>query len=167
MNTCIDYTKKRTFVYAIFKSAVKIVFVFALLLFAIEFLCAEKYVMGGKSGWDDITVRNGISTGSGRYGYESLLLDTNSRKINPFTDLLIDFENGEIQDKAGKYEVVENGVFIAEDGIMGKCAGISRGRAGIILKGDEDAFFSSQGLLVRFYLTFGFALQSLKTARLS
>ena len=145
MNTTVNYNKKRTFVYAVFMGVAKIFFVFVLLLFNTAFVCAEKYMMGGKTGWSDITVRNGISTGSGRYGYESLLLDTNSRKINPFTDLLIDFENGAIQDKTGKYEVVENGVFVTEDGIMGKGAGMSRGRTGIVLKGNEDAFFSSQG----------------------
>lgn len=145
MNTIVDYNKKRTFVYPVFAGVAKIFFVFALLLFNTGLLLAEKYVMGGKVGWDDIAVRNGIATGSGRYGYESLLLDTNSRKINPFTDLLIDFENGVIQDKVGKYKIVENGVFITEDGIMGKGAGISRGRKGIVLKGDDESFFGSQG----------------------
>ena len=65
-------------------------------------LFAETYVLGGKKGWADVNVRNGITTGKGRYGYESLELDSKHKENDPDTDLLLDFENSEIIDKAGK-----------------------------------------------------------------
>lgn len=72
---------------------------------------AETYLLGGKKGWSDVNVRNGITTGTGRYGNESLVLDTNSRKKNPYTDLLLDFENGGFSDTTGNYTIVENTLF--------------------------------------------------------
>ncbi len=116
-------------------------------------LTAETYTLGGKKGWADVTVRNGITTGKGRYGYESLELDTNQQKTTGTTDLLIDFENGDISDRAAKYTVIESNVQPSKKAVRGKGSALSmnkfsaakgRKQGGIILRGDSTSFFGNE-----------------------
>lgn len=118
-------------------------------------LSAETYIFGGKEGWNDVNVRNGITTGKGRFGNESLTLDTNSRKANAYTDLLIDFEDGGFSDKTGKYTVVKNSLFSSKKAVMGKGAGLSRGKTGgLVLEGAQGTFFSTEGPAGSFMIDF-------------
>ena len=131
-------------------------YLFFISLFAFtEQFYAETYLLGGKKGWSDVNVRNGITTGTGRYGNESLVLDTTSRKKNPYTDLLLDFENGGFSDTTGNYTIVENTLFSSKKAVMGKGAALSRGKSGgLVLSGTPGSFFSTEGPAGSFMIDF-------------
>lgn len=129
--------------------------------FALFFLClygisfAESYKIGGAKGWNDIGVRNGITTGKGRFGYECLELDRNNADITYDTDLLIDFEDNDVRDKAGHYTVTSNKTFISEKAIVGKGAALSRGiEGGLSIHGDEQSLFGCEGPIGSFKIDF-------------
>lgn len=117
-------------------------------------LNAEVYEFGGKSGWNEISVKNGITTGKGRFGYESLELKTNYATAGEFTDCLLDFENGEIIDRSGKYEIKENGTYSSKKSIMGKGSVLSRNRKGITLLGNTSSLFGGKGPAGSFSIDF-------------
>ncbi len=131
-------------------------FVFAILCFALfSFsLNGEVYEFGGKTGWSEVNVRNGITTGKGRYGFESLELETNSNQPDEFTDCLIDFENSTVLDKSGKYSVKKSNVYFSKKATVGKGAVLSRGRGGIDIQGDETSLFGSEGPAGSFIIDF-------------
>ena len=131
-------------------------FVFAILCFALFSFSidAEVYEFGGKTGWNEVTVRNGITTGKGRYGFECLELETNSNRPDEFTDCLIDFENSAVLDKAGKYSIKKSDVYFSKKATLGKGAVLSRGRGGIVLQGDETSLFGSEGPAGSFIIDF-------------
>lgn len=133
-----------------------VLFVFAILTFAIfSFsLNAEIYEFGGKTGWNDVNVRNGITTGKGRYGFECLELETNSNQPDEFTDCLLDFENSTVFDKAGKYKIKKSNVYFSKKATLGKGAVLSRGRGGIDIQGDETSLFGSEGPAGSFIIDF-------------
>lgn len=117
-------------------------------------LSAESYTFGGKKGWSDVTVRNGITTGKGRFGYESLELDTNQSKVQDSTDLLIDFEDSVFYDKSGNYEIVKNHAFKTTKSVRGKGAALCRNRGGIVLRGNEQSFFGNESPVGSFLIDF-------------
>lgn len=142
-----DYIAKLNF----FKKALGLIFIFSMLSFP---LFAEVHVFGGKAGWKEVTVRNGITIGKGRYGYESLELASNSKSVKDNTDCLIDFESGDFSDKSGNYEVVSNKIFASKKALMGKGAALCRGRGGLELKGNENSFFGYEGPAGSFVIEF-------------
>src|SRR5574344_944587 len=97
MNIIINYIRKNKFILLLTVFFLQFSFVFS-----------EKYILGGKNGWSDVNIRNSVTTGIGRYGYESLELSTKARTRNDFTDLLLNFENNEFKDQIGKYSIIEN-----------------------------------------------------------
>lgn len=115
---------------------------------------AEVYEFGGKKGWGEVNVRNGITSGKGRFGLECLELETNSAQPDDSTDCLIDFEGSEISDRAGKYKVVKSGVFSSRKPAAGKKSVLSRGRGGIELRGDETSLFGAEGPAGSFSIDF-------------
>ncbi len=133
----------------------KIIFILSFLLFRIASSHAERYVMGGKSGWDDITVRDGITSGKGRFGYECLELASASSTGNSNTDLLLNFENGVFRDAAGKYKIIGNSLYLTEQAARGKTAALSRGNGhGLILSGDDSSLFGKEGPAGSFVIDF-------------
>ncbi len=132
----------------------KSIFMLSLILLAGP-LCAETYELGGRTGWADVPTRNGITTGRGRFGYESLELDTNSAVRTEFTDMLLTFEDNSASDLAGKYTVVKNNTFISKKAGIGKGAALSRNKdGGLVLSGDRTSFFSSEGPAGSFLIDF-------------
>lgn len=117
-------------------------------------LSAETYVLGGKKGWADVNVRNGITTGKGRFGYESLELDTNQNKADESTDLLLDFEDSVFYDKSGNYEIVSNSMFRSTKAVRGKGAALCRNRGGIVLRGNPVTFFGNESPAGSFLIDF-------------
>ena len=73
-----------------------IAFFFALLNTA--FAQEKSIVLGGKDGWPALSKMDGIVQGKGRFGYDAMVLATNSRPLDKDTDLLINFENNEVKD---------------------------------------------------------------------
>lgn len=121
---------------------------------------SESYTFGGKKGWSEVTNRTGITTGKGRFGNESLELETNAAKITDDTDLLLNFEpsssggNG-FDDKSGNYSVAENNLYITKKAKIGKGAAFSRNRkGGIILSGKEGSLFGTEGPAGSFSIEF-------------
>ena len=128
---------------------------FSLLFICANLLFAEKYTFGGKKGWAEVTVRNGITTGKGRYGYEGLELASRGQSYSENTDLLLNFENSDSQDKSGNYETIQDNLFITKKSKMGKGAAQSRSKqGGITLSGNAGSFFSTEGPAGSFMIEF-------------
>lgn len=111
-------------------------------LFAIE----KVLTLGGKEGWPKLLKQDSITYGTGRFGWTSLELATNARKVTGEADMLFNFEGGSIYDTAGKYKVVENNLVLVADSAMGHKAALCRGRkSGLVLKGSEGSIFGTEG----------------------
>ena len=120
----------------------------AVMVFAVSFpLCAvqKTIVLGGENGWNNIATMDGVTTGSGRYGFESIELETQTPALDGETDILLSFENGQAKDLAGKYVVVENHLVPSSESIKGKGAALSRGvERGITLNAVDGEFESTR-----------------------
>lgn len=126
-----------------------------LLLFFASSLYAEKYTIGGKHGWKDISKKEGLTYTVGHYGYDALSLDTLSNTPNDTTDLYIDFENSTFLDLSKNYEILSNTLYLAQSAVKGHSAGYSRGgEGGLTLKGKSNAFFSIDGRVGSFVIDF-------------
>ena len=53
---------------------------------------SKTIVLGGKTGWPELSSKEGVTFGTGRFGYEAVVLSTNARSVTDGTDLLLDFE---------------------------------------------------------------------------
>lgn len=115
---------------------------------------AEVHTFGGKTGWGQVPVRNGVTIGKGRFGFESLELESNASQVMENTDCLINFEDGAVYDHAGHYQVVKNSTFASKKANIGKGSVMSRGRGGIELKGDDTSFFGYEGPAGSFVIDF-------------
>ena len=70
----------------------------AVMVFAVSFpLCAvqKTIVLGGENGWNNMAAMDGVTTGSGRYGFESIELETQAPALDGETDLLGEGGEGE------------------------------------------------------------------------
>lgn len=115
---------------------------------------AAQYVLGGKNGWGDVSVRDRISEGTGRFGYKCLELATDGAARDADTDLLLDFEHG-FAEETGNYTVTENSLFLSESPMMGKSAAVSRNTGGgIVLSGRETGLFGAEGPAGSFTIAF-------------
>ncbi|MDD7013547.1 MAG: fibronectin type III domain-containing protein [Spirochaetales bacterium] len=115
---------------------------------------AKVLTLGGKEGWPALSKKDGIVTGKGRFGYDAMVLATNSRKVNYSTDLLLDFEDETFSDKAGNYTVERNSLYLTENSIMGKKAALVKGTGGLRLKGSGNSFFGKEGMGGSFTIEF-------------
>lgn len=121
---------------------------FCLVFFLTNFGFAEEktLILGGEKGWPQFSEKVSISTGKGRFGYTSIELDTNSRKVNYNSDLLLNFEKNSITDECSNYIIKSNDLVIIDKSIMGKYSGLSRGRGqGITLTGKPGTIFGTEG----------------------
>lgn len=116
----------------------------------------EKVIeLGGKAGWSQLSVANGITTGLGRFGYEALQLDTNSSRVSSSTDLLLSFEDSAVVDESGRYSVDAVAYRIVPDAVMGKGAALFNGRgSGFQLFGGEGTIFGTEGWSGSFVIEF-------------
>lgn len=118
-------------------------------------LFSDSYTFGGKKGWSEVTTRNGITSGKGRFGNESLELETNAAELTDDTDLLLNFEDSSFLDKTGNYSVVENSLYITKKAKIGKEAAFSRNRHdGLILSGKDGSLFGTEGPAGSFLIEF-------------
>lgn len=125
---------------------------YILLCFCLAFLSAglfadEKVLtLGGKEGWPSFQYNDGVTFTKGRFGYNAVVLSTNSRKSNDNTDLLLDFETSSMKDVSNNYQIIKNDIVKLEGGVMGHGSGLSRGRGnGITLKGKPGTIFGTEG----------------------
>lgn len=129
---------------------------FCLLFFGNAGAEEKTLTLGGKSGWTHIQTMDGVEFGTGRYGYDSIELSTNSRQKDTVTDLLIDFDSKIPIDKAGNYSVVSNNLVHSKNAKMGSGSALSRGNGGLRLSGSKDSLFGSSGdpgsFLIEFWL---------------
>ena len=86
------------------KVSCKVSFLLCILFLFSHYVYAEntQIVLGGKEGWSAFSYSNGVTTGTGRYGYDCIELATNSFASDEVTDLLIDFENPDNVASQGK-----------------------------------------------------------------
>ena len=112
--------------------------------------------LGGRSGWSKIQKMDGVVIAPGRYGYDSITLDTNSRSLTRYTDLLLDFESATMEDCAANYTISENEAISSPKAKMGNKAALMRGSGGIRLRGENTALFGSShdagSFLIEFWL---------------
>lgn len=123
----------------------------SLVLFAAE---QKKITLGGKSGWNQVQKMENLTFAKGRFGYDSLELKRNSAQRNSETDLLLDFEDSQIQDSAHNYEIVSNSSIRKEYKFMGDYISIFQGKGGISLRGNQNAIFGKSGLTGSFLIEF-------------
>lgn len=128
-----------------------------LVVFTNFFLFAEEktFILNADTAWNSLEVKNGVTDGKGRFGKQCITLDTNSRPVSNFTDLLIDFEDGEPLDVSGKYELVHNSLYPTKNAVMGRKAALSRGKGpGIVMRGKSGTIFGSDGNTGSFTIEF-------------
>ncbi|MBQ6029437.1 MAG: hypothetical protein IJL24_07935 [Treponema sp.] len=105
---------------------------------------SKTIVLGGKTGWPELSSSEGVTFGTGRFGYEAVELSTNARAITSDTDLLLDFEN--FDDKSGHFAAQSNSLLRSPKAVMGHYSALSRGNGkGLVLRAGPEAFFGRQG----------------------
>ena len=117
-------------------------------------LFAKEYVLGGKGGWPVFQQQENLTTGKGRYGYDSIQLASNSFVFDDYTDLLIDFENIENPISDGEYTINRNNFHQTNQTKNEKAAGLSRNLGGLSVFGKPGTFFGSEGLMGSFSIEF-------------
>lgn len=116
-----------------------------------SFAESKTIALGGKTGWPELSKKEGVTFGTGRFGYEAVVLSTNARYVTDGTDLLLDFEGSDtsansFRDSAGKYIVQSNSLLRSPKSVMGHHSALSRGNGtGLVLRGSSDAIFGRQG----------------------
>lgn len=128
--------------------------ILCLLISSLVFADERVITLGGKSGWSRIQKMDGVTMGSGRYGYDCIQLDTNNRKVKDATDLLLDFEDSNFGDVSGNYMVRSNSLQYSPSAKMGKGSALSRGNGGIRLSGGRNTIFGRSGLTDSFIIEF-------------
>lgn len=141
-----------------FRKQIPFFITLCLLLCAVNELFSETktITLGGKDGWKSLSYRDSIVSGTGRFGYESLLLATASSRLSPETDMLLSFENNEVSDAAENYTVINQNMDFSTKAVMGKGAAMNRGGSsnGIRLRGSKNSLFGSAGLTGSFVIEF-------------
>ena len=111
--------------------------------------------LGGKDGWPHLQKMDGVVIGKGKFGYDAVVLATNSRQADEFTDILLDFENGSSQDITGQYAITKDSMIISgDDPVMGKASGLSRGNGGVRFRGSRNTIFGRTGSCGSFTIEF-------------
>ena len=128
--------------------------IFLFLLFVIFPFFSETITLGGKDGWSKLSKMQGVCEGKGRFGYTCIELANDSRTVDSFTDMLLDFESRPFVDKAKKYDVERNELSLSTKSIMGHNSALSRGRGGISFRGNNGSIFGSEGAIGSFYIEF-------------
>ena len=115
---------------------------------------ADSMTIGGSEGWSKLSLRRGVSEGTGRFGYPCIELAGDSRVQDAMTDALFDFDEKPFADKTGHYTVSKNALLLSAKSIMGKGAALSRGTGGISIRGKRGALFGTEGPAPSFYIEF-------------
>ncbi len=115
----------------------------------------QSITLGGREGWKAFSYAENITTGEGKFGYESIRIDDGSHQVTAYTDLLLNFENGRVSDISGNYSVIENNMFTSEKSIKGDYGGVSRGVSpGLSLEGNAQSLFGRSGITGSFSISF-------------
>ncbi len=125
-------------------------------LFILNTVSAEEknLVLGGKDGWKKLSKMDGIVCGKGKFGYDAMVLATNSRPQDDYTDILINFENNKVRDVTGNYQVTSNKIIPSPDSMMGEFSGLVRGHDGVSLQGNSHSLFGKSGATGSFLIEF-------------
>lgn len=111
--------------------------------------------IGGENGWKNLSEMNGVTFGSGRFGYEAVQLITSVSEINDSTDLLVSFDKNEIYDSTGNYKIIYNNLVPNSEAVKGTGCALSRGLGdGLKLQGGDNALFGKSGMAGSFTLEF-------------
>lgn len=134
----------------------KKILAFLVMFETVSAFAAEKILtLGGKNGWNSVRTLSGVTTGKGRFGYDSLKLVTSTQSTSDDTDLLITFDGKNFFDSTGRYTIVKNMLYPADDAVRGKGSAVSRGaEEGLLLKGDASALFGKPGSIGSFTIEF-------------
>lgn len=129
---------------------------FIALLFIVGPLSAEEKVMtlGGKEGWPVFSRKDGVVIDKGRFGYDAVKLDTNSRKVSFMSDLLLDFEDEVPEDLCNNYSLVLNETTSSSICKMGKRAALVRENKGLRLRGKNTSLFGRENSTGSFEIEF-------------
>lgn len=117
-------------------------------------LFAKEIKLGGKNGWPQLEVSENIATAPGRFGYDSLVISTNTFDPDYDTDLIVNFESKNNPVSFGNYAVEKNTLQHVSATELGKGAGLSRDTGGMTLKGQDGTYFGTEGLKGSFSIEF-------------
>ncbi len=130
-------------------------FAVALLGLSMAHSSQKTITLGGEGGWNNLQVMDGVTTGKGRFGFDSLELVTKTPAVDGGTDLLLDFDGNSVTEMTGRYDILENHLVLTKDAVKGKGAALSRGVSkGIILTANEKSLAGSSGLAGSFTVEF-------------
>ena len=135
----------------------KIVFSFQFSVFSLfAFSTPKTLILGGDAGWGEVASMNGVSVGrkNGQFGYDAIELSTRTLNTSSSTDLLLTFDEDNVYDAAGNYEVIKNDLIHTSDSVKGDGAAMSRGSEGLIVSGKKSALFGHDGLMGSFSIEF-------------
>lgn len=110
--------------------------------------------MGGKNGWPVLEREENISKGIGRFGYECIVIKSNTYETDSDTDLIVNFESKSNPVKYGDYKIEKNELQNVTATELGKGAGLSRDTGGLSLKGMSGTMFGTEGLCGSFSIEF-------------
>ena len=128
--------------------------IFVVAVFSL-FAGQKTVIFGGEEGWSNLSTMDGVASGKGRFGFESIELATKKSEIDYDTDLLLTFDSGVTSDKLTNYELIENHLVPTKNAVKGKGAALSRGESkGIILAANSSSAFGHQGLSGSFTIEF-------------
>lgn len=132
----------------------KFIIILSLFLAVSAFAAEKEIIMGGKQGWPELARTNNVSEGVGKFGYQAMMLSTNSKPLDSNTDLYLSFEGKEVSDKTGNYSVTKNTSLFSKKSIMGRSAASFRGNDVIRLRGGASSLFGTQGITGSFTIEF-------------
>lgn len=130
--------------------------------------------LGGAEGWSPLAVSDGLTRGTGRLGYEALVLDTRIKQNisgisgsqissayipgeDSATDLYLSFDKTPFSDGAGRYTVVSIASRLAETDTAMRGSGAllcSTNGNGLSLHGESGSLFASSGVTGSFCIEF-------------
>ncbi len=139
------------------KRFARVFFTLSLFLSAGFSIFASQKVLtfGGEGGWKNISEMKGVTLGSGKFGYDAVQLVTAVTDMDDTTDFLLSFDNDDVRDSTGHYEIKKNYLVYSDEAVKGKGCALSRGLGnGIVLSGGRNSFFGQTGLKGSFTIEF-------------
>lgn len=137
----------------------KIIVIFLLQICAFFFLplfsLDEVVHIGGKNGWQSLSLSQNIVSTKGLFGYEAKSLATNDIEKKESLDLVLNFDGAHIQDDLGRYYIEDMFEYRkSQDAKTGTEALLSLENNPFVLKGTEDSLFGTSGYKSSFSISF-------------
>lgn len=104
--------------------------------------------IGGAKGWPSLSVSKSLTKGSGRFGQESLVLETQLPLERSADDLYLSFDSSPFSDLSQNYSIVSSALLHAgqSKALRGNGAALcNTNGTGLVLRGKQNSIFSTPG----------------------